>query len=648
MRRIITFTTIVSALCIFSCQFFQTDSTPVATDTLAFWNHHDTVGYVGMSECKTCHSNVHETFIHTGMGKSFGEATLAKSSAQFPLSSNQILVFKGDKASPVIKDPKTLRWYQAFWSNDSLFIAEHTVNKKEIIIGSRKEYIPYIIGSGQHTNSHFWQDGNYLYQAPLTYYTQKGIWDLPPGFDVNNSGFSRKIDVECMSCHNAMPSVNKQSKNLFEKIPLGIDCERCHGPGELHVNLKKQGILVDTSKEADRSIVNPKRLSYQRQVDICQRCHLQGNNVLKPGKHFEDFRPGMKLSDVFEVYMPNYENKDYFVMAGHSDRFQQSQCFIQSNPKNTEVYDKNINFTCISCHNPHVSVKETRIQSFNNTCNGCHNENSNKSKFKSCKLSLNKQINPKGCVGCHMPGSGAEDIPHVMVHDHKIQRPKSNNNIDASKGSLLGLNAVNNKNPQREDLVKGYISYFEKFDSKAIYIEKATEMLNSQNDLELLIHLKFVQHQFKEIVKLQSENKDKLKSSTDAWTQYRIAKSLDDQKDLLTALTYYKKSHELMPLDLDFGCEYANALIRAKKIPEAEKLLKNQLSRAQKHTLTWINWGSIHFLNNKFAEAKKAFNTALSLDPMNKTAHLFLSELYDRVGDIEKKQVHLKFLGQAN
>lgn len=646
MKKIVTFTAIVSAFLVFSCQFFQTDNSNQQNDSFAFWNLHDTVDYVGMKECQTCHSNVHETFIHTGMGKSFGAATAEKSSAQFPLNGQAILIFKGDKASPVIKDPKTNRWYQAFWSKDSLFIAEHTLLAGQIV-GSRKEYIPFIIGSGHHTNSHFWQDGNYLYQAPLTYYTQKGIWDLPPGFKENNSGFSRKIDVECMSCHNAMPTVNRNSKNFFEKIPLGIDCERCHGPGEMHVNLKKQGILVDTSKEADRSIVNPKRLSYQRQVDICQRCHLQGNNVLKPGKHFEDFRPGMKLSDVFEVYMPKYENNDYFVMAGHSDRFQQSACFIKSNPKNTEVYDKKVNFTCISCHNPHVSVKATRIQSFNNTCNGCHHKESKKSDMKGCSLPPKQQIHQNGCVGCHMPGSGAEDIPHVMVHDHKIQRPQKDRNIDASKGNLLGLHAVNNKNPQAFDQIRGYISYFEKFDGRPLYLEKAGELLRSESNLESQIHYLFVQRKFQEVVNLVGKETRAVLELDDAWTQYRIAKSYDESKLLSTALPYYKKAHILMELDLDFGSEYANALIRSKKLSEAEVVLKSQLNRAKKHALTWINYGTVNFLNNKLSEAKKSYLTALELEPNNRTIHLFLVEFYERVGDTEKKQVHLKFLNQA-
>ena len=84
-----------------------------------------------------------------------------------------------------------------------------------------------------------------------------------------------------MSCHNAFPHFNLGSENKFEKIPTGIDCERCHGPGGLHVANIQSGQLVDTSKFFDYSIVNPINLSIELQNELCSRCHVQGNSVLK-------------------------------------------------------------------------------------------------------------------------------------------------------------------------------------------------------------------------------------------------------------------------------------------------------------------------------------------------------------------------------
>ncbi len=596
-----------------------------SSDTSFFLNLHDTVNYVGMSECKVCHSDIHSTFLHTGMGQSFGLANQEKSAGKFINGRNTNIVF----------DSILNLYYKAHWKQDSLFINQYSLNPKtQEIEFQREEYIPFIIGSGQHTNSHFWLDEGYVYQAPLTFYSQKGIWDLPPGFRTNNSGFNRKIDMECMSCHNAMPIPLNEARNLFSKIPLGIDCERCHGPGELHVAQKKQGIIIDTSKYADRSIVNPKRLPYSLQVDICQRCHLQGNNVLKEGKSFADFRPGMPLKNVFEVFMPQYENTDYFVMAGHADRFQKSQCFIISNKeKNTESYNANINFTCINCHNPHISVKETKLETFNNNCRSCHFENSNKSTLFSC--SKTPQITAN-CVSCHMPPSSAEDIPHVMVHDHKIQRPKKDSKFP-EKGKLLGLYSVNNKKTNKLTKIKAYLSYFEKFDPNTFYLDKALTLLKSENSqYEQWIHYYFLKRDWKGII----NNAKMANSSLNEWTFYRIAKAYDAVDDLPKALNYYKMAFDRKPKDLDIGVEYANALIRAKQINKAKEILEKQLEIAKKHELTWLNRGTIHYLEVNYSEAKSCWQKVLELNPRQKLAHLYLSELFLKVGEIDKSKYH--------
>lgn len=617
--------------------FCNTQETAISAshDSSFFWNLHDTVDYVGMQECRTCHYEIHQTFVHTGMGQSFDRASTEKSKAKFPIMH---LPSKERRGKPIY-DPKTGFHYQAFWRNDSLYIRQYEsdAEQRNLVTFMREEYIPYIIGSGQHTNSHFWTDGSYVYQAPLTFYTQKGIWDLPPGYEQQNIGFNRKIDMECMSCHNAMPKVAKDAKNFFENVPLGIDCERCHGPGELHVNLKKQGVLVDTSKYADRSIVNPKRLPYRLQVDICQRCHLQGNNVLKEGKHFDDFRPGMALKDVFEIYMPKYENEDYFVMAGHADRFQKSACFIGSNKGDAEAYNPNLNFTCINCHNPHVSVKATNNERFNNTCIGCHQSESKRSVLYDCKLPKGKRIHEAGCVGCHMPGSSAEDIPHVMVHDHKIQRPKTLGDIEERKGKLLGLYAVNNPEPNPQDEIRAYLSYFEKFDPNPLYLQKADALLKRYpKAYKSRIHQAYLKRDFRTITNLSNQ----LKGPVDAWTCYRIAKSYDQMKQIKSALIWYNKARELQKKEPDFVAEFANALIRDRQLERAKSLLKEQLKNIQKHELTWINLGSVYFLEGNKSQAKKCYERVLELNPRNKQAHLYLAELYDSVGDTEKSRFH--------
>ena len=312
------------------------------TTSYFYLNHHDSVDYVGIDECAKCHGDVHQSFIHTGMGSSFDSATQTKSAAHF------------HNTQPIY-DAHLDFYYFPFWKHNKLYIKEYRLNEKGDTLFQRSQQIDFIVGSGQHTNSHLFLDNGFVRQAPLTWYAQKQKWDLPPGFENgNNSRFNRIIDVECMSCHNALPIMQPNSTQKFAQIGRGIDCERCHGPGELHVNVRMNGGEINGPEGRDRTIVHPGKLAWDRQIDICQRCHLQGLNLLQPGKSFMDFKPGMDLSEIFEIYLPKYQGENQQMdMANHSARLQQSACFIQTAKNGDQL-------TCITCHNPHVSVKETQ------------------------------------------------------------------------------------------------------------------------------------------------------------------------------------------------------------------------------------------------------------------------------------------------
>ncbi|MFN3939752.1 MAG: hypothetical protein ACK4IY_04140, partial [Chitinophagales bacterium] len=117
-----------------------------------YLNQHDSVQYVGMETCRRCHSDKFDTFIHTGMGLSFDYATPQKSAARFT-------------AHDFVYDSATHFYYKPFWQNDTLYIHEYRLYKKDTI-HSRIEKINYIIGSGQHTNSHMLSINGYVYQAP--------------------------------------------------------------------------------------------------------------------------------------------------------------------------------------------------------------------------------------------------------------------------------------------------------------------------------------------------------------------------------------------------------------------------------------------------------------------------------------------------
>ncbi len=654
--------TILVGVMIYSCQTPEgkTASIEIKKDTLLYLNHSDSAKYVGINTCKLCHQDIYNTFIKTGMGKSFDVASKTKSSADYHNS--------------VIHDKIGDFYYKAFWLHDSLQFLEYRLQGKDTIY-KRQETVDYIVGSGQHTNSHIQSVNGYLNQMPMTFYTQKKKWDLPPGFeDGHNSRFMRKIGLECMSCHNNYPEFVLGSENKFTAVPEGINCERCHGPGSIHVAERQTGSRIDTSKYIDYSIVNPAKLSIDAQFDICQRCHLQGNTILKEGKSFYDFKPGMKLSDYMTVFLPKYKNADdEFIMASHADRLKQSKCFIASASLATIVSATSTGsvtgakklkpykdaMTCVTCHNPHVSVRETNPNVFNDACNSCHNENG-KSKINCSKKGITISSN---CVSCHMPKSGSIDIPHVTVHDHYIRKPLTNTDKKGIK-EFIGLYAINEKNPSSITKARAYLNQYEKFENKSYYLDSALIYLKDKTEtdikanLEPLVQLYFIKNDFNKIASYTNKLSDqsilntlltkKSYSNDNAWTSYRIGEAFYNLGDLQRAINYYKRAIDLAPFVLDFKNKYGSALAAKGLLPNAEKEFNDILKENPKHVSALTNLGYVKLAQGNVREAEQLYFKALSLDPDYEALLLNIAGLCAYKKDFRQAEIYLNKILKRN
>lgn len=629
-------------------------------DTLLYLNHSDSATYVGINTCRLCHQDIYNSFIKTGMGKSFDIATRRKSSADF----SKALIY--DKYSDF--------YYRAFWDRDSLQFMEFRLQRADTVF-KRVERVNYIIGSGQHTNSHIQNVNGYFNQMPMTFYTQKHQWDLPPGFENGmNSHFSRKIGLECMSCHNAYPDFVLGSENKFNSVPEGINCERCHGPGSIHVAQRRSGSKVDTSKYIDHSIVNPAKLPIDAQFDICQRCHLQGNAVLKEGKSFYDFRPGMKLSNYITVFLPKYEHADdEFIMASHADRLKQSQCFIKSleKAKNSAETLKPYKeaMTCVTCHNPHVSVRETNKEVFNDACRSCHGKPENKtcSDPKVVKIILatsdtRHPLKNANCVSCHMPPSGAIDIPHVSVHDHYIRKPVTKKDKEAIK-KFIGLYAINEKNPSKIVKARAYLNQYEKFDRKPAYLDSAQFYLgpgkaNVEQTIRPLLQLHFIQQNYAQVIAdVRTAGEDNLYnavlvkksySNDDAWAAYHIAEAYNNTGNLPAAIKWFKKAVQLAPYYMEFKNKLGTAYASNRQLAEADKEFTELLKEYPKHVSALTNLGYIRLVQGNVAECEQLYNRALKLDPDYEPLLMNLAGLYMKRNDKPNLVAVLKHIVSKN
>ncbi len=589
MRYFIYLMLAISALALLFCS----RNLPGAGGDGQYLNLAPEVQYVGMNTCKTCHANVHATFIHTGMGRSFDRATPQKSAATF---GGHALVY--DTASNL--------YYKPFFRDSAMYVLEFRLENGDTV-HRRLERIAYIVGSGQHTNSHIVDFNGYIYQAPVTYYTQDGRWDMAPGFRGDNIRFDRLLTTECITCHNNLPGFVEGSLNKYSSMPGGIECERCHGPGEVHVREKLKGHIVDTSQFIDYTIVNPRNLSRDLQMDLCQRCHLQGVAVLREGKSFFDFRPGMKLSEVFNVFLPRYTNShERFIMASQADRLRLSPCYLQSE------------MTCITCHNPHQSVESTSRDKYNNACISCHGGR----REQACSAPMAaRQAEGDDCSGCHMPRSGSIDIPHVNITDHNISRFNIKGKAleeDKGEARFLGLQILTKEKATPLEMAEGYIALFEKYVSSPIMLDSAKwhldrAQLPTAEKLNTLVHYHFAREDYPAISQLaDGQQPGRLK---DGWTAYRMGEAFYKLGGFPRALAFYQRAAALMPYNLEFREKLGAAYIQMQQLPEAVQALEWALKENPKRPVALTNLGFAYALQGQFPRAEALYDKAIALDP---------------------------------
>lgn len=269
--------------------------------------------------------------------------------------------------------------------------------------GLTAEYpIVYRIGSGAKGRTFAVAVGNYLLEAPASWYRSHG-WDESPGYEsLPLVDFDRPITSRCLFCHAGDATFSDaDGRRLANPKIAPISCDRCHGPGGAHMR-----------HPATNNIVNPAKLPIAARDSICEQCHLEGTTrVLNPGKKLADFHPGEPLEDTLAVYLLR-RGGEYRVAVSEVEELAESECAQASEGR----------LWCGTCHDPHGAPVKNRQLQVRRICVSCH-------------PTLSKAAHPQfpsECTSCHMPARGASDIAHVAIVDHRIREP--NQTLPAPSG----------------------------------------------------------------------------------------------------------------------------------------------------------------------------------------------------------------------
>ena len=291
--------------------------------------------------------------------------------------------------------------------------AQPTVSRREVIrfqmLFNRPQTgvsgvrdLKWFIGSGNVGRSFAFAVDDFLFQAPVSYYSSTGRWDLSPGYaGKHNIELAKPIEEPCLYCHASRAQPVAKTQNRYLDPPFlegGVGCERCHGSGQKHV-------------KTHRDIVNPAKLDAARRDSICQQCHLTGAaRVPRPGRGVGTFRPGDLLSDHLTVFVWEQASGER-AATDHSEQLARSKCKLASGDR----------MWCGTCHDPHSRpATADRIDFYRKACIGCHAR-------KGCALSMDARASVgDDCASCHMPKGRSREGEHVVYTDHTIvRRPAS-------------------------------------------------------------------------------------------------------------------------------------------------------------------------------------------------------------------------------
>jgi hypothetical protein len=365
-----------------------------------FRNVRPGVKYVGDAACAQCHPIQCDSFHQHPMGRSF-----------FPTSQDDGLERYGRAAHNPF-EALGLQFSVERTPQGVIHKAVRNDAQGRPVVEASAD-VAYVMGSGTRGRSYLIDRGGYLFQSPVSWFTQKHAWDLSPKFETFYPP-ERVVEVSCLFCHAndaawVPPSRNHYKEPVFTSYAIG--CERCHGPGALHVASRARG---DEPAGADPTIVNPRHLSPALREAVCQQCHLQGEQrVARWDRNPFDYRPGLPIHLFWSVFVRAPGAAGAHKAVGQVEQMYASRCFRASDGK----------LGCSSCHDPHMqpTVAE-RPAYFRDRCLSCHQE-------ASCSLPVaerRKQHPDDSCAACHMPRLPSANIAHTAVTDHRILRRPDN------------------------------------------------------------------------------------------------------------------------------------------------------------------------------------------------------------------------------
>lgn len=219
----------------------------------------------------------------------------------------------------------------------------------------------------------------------------------------------RPTGPTCDGCHSVGYDIH--TKQVAE---WNVGCERCHGPGSLHV-----------SHPSRENVLNPAAMDYIAANDTCIQCHSQGRPRTIPieGKYYDwpvGYQVGSRLKGFWQLEDCRLGQTNFLYFpdcTAHKNRMQGND-FVQS-----VMYRHGV--TCFSCHDVHGTGNYAQLRKpADQICLDCHGTRSpNGPHTGTLAEHTHHKDGSTGsqCVACHMPQIETEGVPGAFVHAHTFR-----------------------------------------------------------------------------------------------------------------------------------------------------------------------------------------------------------------------------------
>ncbi len=351
-------------------------------------------GYVGSAACLPCHAKEFKEWKDSLHSKMEQQASAASVKGLWSPEGTVVRAEAEGKRIAMFREGEAY-WVEAPDANGlpARYPVERTVGNRH-----KQRYLTKFPDGSWHALPVLWleKDGKFV------------EWKHQASAKPGSGGFwadgAWQWQTKCAGCHvtgldlGIEPDTGSYGTRWTE---LAIGCEACHGPGEAHV--KAGG--------GTANVLSASRMSHDRQVDACGKCHSRGTAGPEEGAptgltgrlaYPWNMTPGTALSSVYVQGTPEKDPADFWGDGSSKNHHQQWTSYVRSG---MFLHGKEWSPTCTTCHEPHRAAELKASVEDNRLCLSCHREfRTSEGLASHTGHGGDPAANPGArCVECHMP-----------------------------------------------------------------------------------------------------------------------------------------------------------------------------------------------------------------------------------------------------